>query len=91
MRVYYDRRDQPYIEWEQTPTVIKRAWVQRREGSDDWANTGRYLLVARFGEDEKPAGAPVAFPIWANQSDEQVLLAFVYGVNAATGGALELD
>ncbi len=91
MRIFYDAGDSPYVEWEQVEGAAKRAWVQRREGASDWAGTGRYVLVARFGEDDRPAGAPLSFPIWADQSDEQVLLAFVYGVNAATGGKLELD
>lgn len=83
-----DTNGSPYVEWcqgtdDQNVRHIKRAWVQRRTGVNDWARVGRYLHVARMGKDA-PLPSP-DFPVHSTLPDEQVLLAFVYSLNAITG------
>ncbi len=74
-----------YIAWEQ-PGGFKRAWVQHRTGEKDWAQTGRYLNVARTEKiDGGPSGNATDFPIDNGLPDEQVLEAFVAAVCAITG------
>lgn len=89
MNIQRDTKGQPFIEWEQAPGGYKRAWIQRKAGSDkDWANTpeGRYLNVVRIEQlGEGPAGNATDFPIYSNLSDEQILEAFVASVSAITG------
>jgi hypothetical protein len=51
MKIQRDSKGQPFIEWAQGATGFKRAWIQRKMGSDkDWAGTpeGRYLNVVRI-------------------------------------------
>ena len=89
MNIQRDTKGQPFIEWEQAPGGYKRAWIQRKAGSDkDWANTpqGRYLNVVRIEQlGAGPAGNATDFPIFSNLSDEQILEAFVASVSAITG------
>ena len=74
-----------YIAWEQ-PGGFKRAWIQHRTGDRDWAQTGRYLNVARTETLEGgPSGNATDFPIYNNLPDRQVLEAFVATVCAVTG------
>lgn len=84
-----DKKEQPYIQWQQGPgsTAYKRAWVQHREGANDWAGTGRYLNVVRAeGPDTGPSGNATDFPVFdRNLSDEQILESFVSAVCAITG------
>lgn len=91
MKIQRDSRDQPYIEWAQGSNGFKRAWVQDRSGTDkDWANSGRYINVVRIERlGAGPAGNATDFPVFSPLSDEQLLVAFVTGVSAITGCALE--
>jgi len=87
IHIQTDTKGQPYIEWVQAevPGGRKRAWIQRRDGDKDWAQTpdGRYLNVVRV--DETPSGSPTDFPIFSELPDEQILVAFVAAVCAITG------
>ena len=85
MKIQMDGEGQPYIEWLQSEDNYKRAWIQKREGDNDFAGTGRYLNVVRCNEPGHPGGNPADFPIYNQLSDEQILLAFVYSTNAITG------
>ena len=85
MQIKKDTLGQPYIEWRQTEDVYKRAWVQRRTGDKDWAESGRYLNVVRCESPGHPGGNPTDFPIYNDLPDEQILLSFVYATNAITG------
>jgi hypothetical protein len=39
MHIQRDSKDQPFIEWQQGASGFKRAWIQRKPGTDkDWAN-----------------------------------------------------
>ena len=78
-----------YLEWEQIPGAFKRAWIQKREGEKDWADTGRYLNVCRCQSEGRPGGNPTDFPIWNDLPDEEILLAFVYSATAITGGRIQ--
>ena len=92
MQFGIDGKNQTYIEWEIGAGGWKRAWVQDRsqDGPDkDWAGTGRYLNVVRIeNPGGRPAGFPTDFPIYCQQSDRQILRAFVFAVTACTGGTL---
>jgi hypothetical protein len=86
--IHRDKKNQPYIQWEQAPVPggYKRAWIQHRSGDADWAGTGRYLSVVRAeGPDSGPAGNATDFPIWSTATDFEVLEAFVSAVCAITG------
>lgn len=85
MEIQHDGNGQPYIEWEQAAGCYKRAWIQRRDGDKDWADTERYLNVVRCNSAGHPGGNATDFPIFNNLADEQILLAFVYAINAMTG------
>ena len=85
MQIQKDRNGQPYVEWDQGKGAYKRAWIQKRRGDKDWAETGRYLNVVRCNDPGKPGGNPTDFPIYNDLPDEQILLAFVYATNAITG------
>ncbi len=75
-----------YIQWENGPGGIKRAWIQHRNGENDWAGTGRYLNVVRCNPATgNPAGNATDFPVYCELPDEQILQAFVCAVNAITG------
>ena len=91
MQIKQDSRGQPYIEWAQGPNGFKRAWVQDRSGTDkDWADSGRYINVVRIERlGAGPAGNATDFPVFSPLPDEQLLIAFVTGVSAITGCALE--
>jgi hypothetical protein len=82
-----DTKNQPYIQWEQAGgRGYKRAWIQHRQGSDDWAGTQRYLNVVRTeGPNSGPSGQATDFPIHSELGDAQVLEAFVSAVCAITG------
>ena len=90
METKTDKNGSLYIQWsqgknQQGQDCEKRAWVQHKEGENDWANTGRYLNVVRCNFDGNPGGNPTDFPIFSKLlSDEQILLAFVHSVNAIT-------
>lgn len=92
MQIKRDKKDQPYIEWEQAPGGFKRAWIQRKtDPSKDWANAkdGRYLNVVRVKSlGGGPAGNATDFPIYSDLPDEQILEAFVTAVSAITGCCL---
>ena len=90
MKIYHDTKGQPFLQWVQAADGYKRAWIQRREGDNDWASTGRYINVVRCaGPTRSPSGNPTDFPVFNNQlSDAQVLHAFVHAICAATGCAL---
>jgi hypothetical protein len=87
INIQHDTKNQPFIEWEQTPGGFKRAWIQNKAKSEkDWAGTGRYLNVVRIERlGGGPAGNPTDFPIFNPLSDEQILEAFVSSVSAITG------
>ena len=86
MQIKRDGKGQMMIEWEQTPAGAKRAWIQHRTGTEDWANTGRYILVARTpGLGHGPAPGP-DFPVHHDLPDDQALIAFVAAVCGVTGG-----
>ncbi|WP_146094305.1 hypothetical protein [Xanthomonas arboricola] len=91
MIILRDSLNQPYIEWAQGPNGFKRAWVQDRSGTDkDWAASGRYINVVRIERlGTGPAGNATDFPVFSPLLDEQLLIAFVTGVSAITGCALE--
>lgn len=86
LKISKDGNGSPYIGWAQPGGGFKRAWVQTRsDAGKDWAGTGRYLLVVRCDESGRPAGNATDFPIYNQLPAEQVLLAFVHGVNSVTG------
>lgn len=87
LKIQYDMKGQPFIEWEQAPGGYKRAWIQHKACSEkDWAGTGRYLNVVRIEQlGAGPAGNPTDFPIFSPLADEQILEAFVASVSAITG------
>ncbi len=88
MEIKKDTMGQPYIEWKQSKSGLKRAWVQHRTADNDWASSPgrRYLNVVRVdAPDVGPAGKATDFPIFSNLSDEQILEAFVVSVCAITG------
>ena len=86
MEIQIDGKGQPYIEWDQAEGCYKRAWIQKRDGDNDWAGTRRYLNVVRCNWAGHPGGNATDFPIFNDElGDEQILLAFVYTVNAITG------
>ncbi len=93
MQIQRDSKDQTFIEWQQGASGFKRAWIQRRPGTDkDWAGSkdGRYLNVVRVERPGAgPAGNATDFPIFSDLSDEQILVAFVTSVSAITGCTLE--
>ena len=85
MEIRKDNKGQPYIEWEQAEGIYKRAWVQHKTGDSDWARCGRYLNIVRCNSPGHPGGNPADFPIYNDLPDGQVLLSYVYAVNAITG------
>jgi hypothetical protein len=86
VKISIDGNGSKYIGWRQLGGALKRAWVQHRSDADkDWAGTKRYLLVVRCDEAGRPAGNATDFPIYNDLPDEQILLAFVHGLNAITG------
>lgn len=89
LKIQRDGNDAPYIEWEQRPGGIKRAWVQRKDTTSDknWADVpdGRYLNVVRCTEWGRTGGNATDFPIFSELPDEQILVAFVTSVSAITG------
>jgi hypothetical protein len=89
LEIRRDTKGQPYIQWMQRDTDggYKRAWIQHKTGTADWAGTGRYVNVVRTeGPSTGPAGNATDFPVFsAHLSDEQVLEAFVACVCAVTG------
>ncbi len=83
-----DGNGSKYVEWEQAPGGIKRAWIQRKaDASKDWAGArdGRYLNVVRCSDWGRPSGNATDFPIYNDLPDEQILIAFVTSVSAITG------
>ena len=93
MRFFRDTRDQLVLEWSHAPGngkgMNKRAWIQRRTlGSDeDWAGSGRYVIVASLTADEKPLQGP-DFPVYhPNKTDTQVLMDVATAMMAATGAS----
>ena len=92
MEIQRDGKGQPYIEWEQAEGCYKRAWIQKRDGERDWANTGRYLNVVRCNSPGRPGGNATDFPIFNDHlGDEEILHAFVYAINAMTGWTEDRD
>ncbi len=87
LEILRDGNGQPYIQWRHGNTPgYKRAWVQRRSGPKDWAQSGRYLNVVRTeGPDSGPSGNATDFPIFSDLPDEQILEAFVAATSAITG------
>lgn len=91
MNIHQDTMGQPYVQWRQATSGIKRAWIQRRtDPVKDWAGTGRYLNVVRCTDEGNPAigdpsGNPTDFPIYSDSDDAQILLGFVEAVSRVTG------
>ena len=74
-----------FIAWEQSGG-FKRAWLNQREGEKDWAQTGRYLNVARTATlGGRPSGDSADFPISDDRLDRQILDAIAAAVCAASG------
>lgn len=92
MQIQLDGNGSKYIEWEQVSGCYKRAWIQKKPGSEkDWANSGRYLNVVRCNSKGHPGGNPTDFPIFNDLPDEQILIPFVLGVSAMTGCELKTE
>lgn len=86
MVIKTDGRKQSYVAWSQGPHGFKRAWIQHRTGSKDWAGTGRYINVVRTKAlDSPPAGNGTDFPIFSHLPDNQALISFVVAVCGVTG------
>ena len=85
MEIQKDSKGQPYIEWSQAEEMYKRAWVQCRTGRKDWAGSGRYLNVVRCASPGRIGGNPTDFPIYNDLPAAEILVSFVYAVNAVTG------
>lgn len=87
-----DSNGSPFIAWEQPRGGFKRAWVQHRDGETDWAQTGRYVMVARTETLEGgPKGMSADFPVYFKEEqapDRQVLEAFVLSICLITGCAV---
>ena len=86
-----DGKGQPYIEWKQGKVEgrgFRRAWIQRRAKTKDWAGTGRYLNVARCQGPGRVGGLDPDFPIFSNLPDAQILQEFVQAVCRITGWKL---
>lgn len=86
--IHKDGNGQPYIEWCQAmdsggKAHLKRAWIRKSSAENDWAGVGRYLHVARV--DNGRVSASPDFPISSSLADEQILVAFVVGLNGVTG------
>lgn len=86
MEIRIDGTGSKYIGWEQPGGGFRRAVIRQRRGyQNDWAGTGRYLLVICCDDSGRPTGNATDFPIYNGLSDEKILLTFVRGVNAITG------
>ncbi|WP_294216216.1 hypothetical protein [uncultured Sphingomonas sp.] len=89
MHLDFDGKGQRYVEWLIAPGVYKRAWIQRRTGSADWAGTGRYLNVVRVEAPRTgPRGQAADFPVFYTEEDaddDSILLDFVRRLCAAVG------
>lgn len=80
MRIHRDGLRQLCITWQQVASAggEKRAWVKEQTGENDWAKSGRYIIVARCNEKGNPAQGP-DYPIRLPReiSDREVLIGFV--------------
>src|SRR3546814_12569939 len=88
MKIQRDSKDQPFIEWQQGASGFKRAWIQRKPGTDkDWANAndGRYLNVVRVERrGAGPAGNNKDIPIFSRLRAAQIRFAFIRVAAATT-------
>ena len=85
MNIQVDTNGQTVIDWEPVPGCFKRAWIQREtDPAKDWAKPpdGRYLNIAQH---PASGGNPTDFPVFCNQTDEEILVAFVVAVCRITG------
>lgn len=92
MKIKKDGKGQPYVAWRQARGGYKRAWIQRRGGTRDWAHApgGRYLNIVRTKVlGGPPRGNATDFPIFSDLSDDALLLAFVGSACALTGCPLK--
>lgn len=82
MQFSTDGKGQPYVEWDIGAGILKRAWIQHRKGTKDWAGTGRYLNVVRVEVPHAgPRGRAADFPIFdADATANQILTDFVHAV-----------
>jgi hypothetical protein len=82
-----DGKGQRYVEWDIAHGILKRAWIQHRDGEKDWAGTRRYLNVVRVEAPHAgPKGQAADFPIFSEETDEDKILAdFVDSVCRAVG------
>ncbi|MGA2989039.1 MAG: hypothetical protein ABSD88_01095 [Candidatus Korobacteraceae bacterium] len=63
IEIQRDKNNQPFIQWQQFGQGWKRAWIQRRTGDKDWAETVRYInVVQAHGATGGPAGNATDFP-----------------------------
>jgi len=85
----HDLNGSRFVEWDRGAAGRARAWIRQRTEDKDWAGTGCYLNAARI---EEPGGGPrgnsLDYPIWNSLSDDDILRAFVVGVNAIVGNPL---
>lgn len=81
-----DGKGQRYVEWDIGSGALKRAWIQRRIGPNDWAGTGRYLNVVRVEQPNAgPKGQAADFPVFGKKEDDTILQDFVDSVCQAVG------
>lgn len=89
-----DSKGAVYLAWEQVglgqvPNIgTKRAWIRRATGTEDWANTGRYLhIAATRGLHGGPVGMGAEYPIYDRTDfpDEQILIEAVSSINRICG------
>lgn len=93
MKVRYDDKLQPFIEWEQARGVFMRIWIQSKDDFEtDWAKAERYLRVVRCDAAGQPGEHPTDFPIFNGRlSDVQILRTFFYSTNTIIGCPLPID
>jgi hypothetical protein len=77
------------VQWDRGAGGLARAWIRKRTGDKDWAESGRYLNAARVEESGGgPRGNSLDYPIWNDLPDEDILRAFVTSVSAIVGRPL---
>ena len=93
MRFFRDTKKQLALEWSHAPGddkgMNKRAYIQHREpdSEDDWAGSGRYVVIVSLTADKRPLQGP-DFPVYlADKTDTQVLTDVATAMMAATGAS----
>lgn len=93
MRFGTDGKGQAFVEWNRAAPGKNgwaRAWVSHRQGDNDWARTGRYLMATRIeGPGGGPSGTGPDFPVNSALSDRDLLRAYVVNVNALCGQPID--